>query len=253
VDPVYVALVVAGMSLLWWRHLRPARPRAALGSAFEPGAEVALHVASHEATTRRQPLTSLHVLYGMLQDEEIVTALRDAKLDPDKLEDRVLASLDEIPHDGETQDTEDAQRVYARAAASAHHAERRASCRDLWAYLGGTEAATLLETAAVDRVAILFALIHGGNDPDATPVGTGDAHVVLRNDDYTTQEFVCEVLASVFGLADAEARDRMLATHHDGRAVIGRYRLELARSKIVEARSLARARGYPLWIGLEST
>jgi ATP-dependent Clp protease adaptor protein ClpS len=74
---------------------------------------------------------------------------------------------------------------------------------------------------------------------------------VLRNDHYTTREFVCDVLERVFALPPAEATTRMLTTHEHGRAVIGRYSVPDARAKIEETRQLARARGFPLWIGVE--
>jgi ATP-dependent Clp protease adapter protein ClpS len=43
----------------------------------------------------------------------------------------------------------------------------------------------------------------------------------------------------------------MLATHTAGRAVIGRFPAADARDKIVQARALARAQAFPLWIGVE--
>ena len=69
-DVGYIAIVVAGLGAYWWRHLR-ARPREAASELFTPDAEVALHVAIHEATSRRQRLSSIHVLYGLLQEFRI--------------------------------------------------------------------------------------------------------------------------------------------------------------------------------------
>jgi ATP-dependent Clp protease adapter protein ClpS len=57
----------------------------------------------------------------------------------------------------------------------------------------------------------------------------------------------------VFALPPGEATSRMMATHELGRAVIGRYAVPEAREKIAEVRRLARARGFPLWIGVEPT
>ena len=76
-------------------------------------------------------------------------------------------------------------------------------------------------------------------------------HVVLRNDDYTTQQFVCHVLEEVFQLSADEANTRMMQTHTDGRAVVGRYRPDDARTKIETVRARARTSGFPLWIGIE--
>ena len=76
-------------------------------------------------------------------------------------------------------------------------------------------------------------------------------HVVLRNDDYTTQQFVCRVLEEVFELDEAAAHTRMLQTHTQGRAVVGRFRPDEARAKIEDVRGRAKAAGFPLWIGVE--
>ena len=243
-DPVVFALVAAGMGALWWRHLRRyrVRPRE-LGSVFDGDAEVVLHVAAHEARSRAEPMTSLHVLYGLLQDEAITTAVRDTGGDPDALEDRVLAALDEKSE----RDEADAVRVYSYAAHHAHTGERRATPRDLWAYLRGSDAARVVEPNAIANV--LFKLCHG-SEPDQ-PSGYADVHVVLRNDDYTTQQFVCHVLEEVFGLSAEDATTRMMQTHTHGRAVIGRFRPEDARAKIEDVRLRAKASGFPLWIGYE--
>ena len=245
-DVGYIAIVVAGFGAYWWRHMRAARPRPA-SAYFAPDAEVALHVAAHEASAREQELSSLHVLYGLLQDETVTEAIATAGGDPDALEDRVLAALATPPEDA----SDDAQRLIGRAAAIARHADRLASCTDLWAYLGTTHAAELVDASRLDRAATLFALFHGGREPEVTLTDDRDVLVVLRNDDYTTQEFVCGMLRDVFALADADATAVMLATHTTGRAVIGRFTASAARAKIGQVRGLAHAQHFPLWIGIE--
>src|SRR5436190_1238699 len=100
-DAGYIAIVVASLGAYWWRHLRPARPQLTMGSFFAPDAEVALHVATHEATTRHQAMSSLHLLYGLLQDETVVAAIASAGGNADAIEDRVLAALDAAPPTGE--------------------------------------------------------------------------------------------------------------------------------------------------------
>jgi ATP-dependent Clp protease adaptor protein ClpS len=268
VDAVYFALVAAGMGALWWRHLRVQQgamqlrstPRA-LGTVFDGDAEVALHVAAHEARSRGEVMTSLHILYGLLQDEQISTALREIGSDPSALEDRALLAMDERrprerdrAHDDSEDDDrsehEDVHRVYGFAAGHASNAGRRATATDLWAYLRGSEAAKLVGMTTVSRV--LFRLCHGSVEESVVRIeGHLDVHVVLRNDDYTTQQFVCSVLEGVFRLDAEEANVRMMQTHTQGRAIIGRFRPEEARAKIEEARGRARAGGFPLWIGVE--
>jgi ATP-dependent Clp protease adaptor protein ClpS len=256
-DLGYLAIVVAGFGAYWWRHLRLRAQESATRDLFLPDAEVALHVAIHEATSRRQELSSLHVLYGLLQDETVVAAIATAGGNADALEDRVLAALSEIPADhrptsSDDPDDDDHGGVLARRAAMiAHHGERRASCTDLWAALTGSSAARLLDDAKLDRGGTLFALFHGGRAPDIALPDARDVLVVLRNDHYTTQQFVCSVLRDVFAVPEAQATEIMLATHRTGRAVIGRFTAAAAREKITSARALAQAQAFPLWIGVE--
>jgi ATP-dependent Clp protease adaptor protein ClpS len=244
-DVGYIAIVVAGLGAYWWRHLRP-RPRDNTSALFEPDAEVALHVAMHEASSRHQELSSIHVLYGLLQDEAVVAAIATAGGDPDALEDRVLAALAALPGDDDS-----GAPVANRAAVIAYATGRRATCTDLWATLAGSSAARLLDDARLDRGGTLFALFHGGHAPEITLPDARDVLVVLRNDHYTTQEFVCGVLRDVFALPEAQASEVMLATHATGRGVIGRFTAAAARDKITAARALAQAQAFPLWIGVE--
>jgi len=249
VDAVLLALAAAASAgALWWHQSRPARVRAALESAFDGDAEVALHVAGHEARTRAQSISSIHMLYGLVQDETITSKLGEAGHDPGALEDRALAALDALPASNEL--TEEVDYVYGRAVYSANAAGRKATCVDLWAYLAGSQAAALIEASGISHVAILFRLVHGMTDPDIDVLG-GDVHVVLRNDDYTTRDFVCEILESVFTFNVTDAETRMMQTHTTGRAVVGRFAAPEARAKIGQVRDLARARGFPLWIGIE--
>jgi ATP-dependent Clp protease adaptor protein ClpS len=70
--------------------------------------------------------------------------------------------------------------------------------------------------------------------------------VVLLNDDYTTMEFVMEVLESVFEKSPAEAYQIMMHVHTNGRGVAGIYIWEVAETKTETVVSLARRAGYPL-------
>jgi ATP-dependent Clp protease adaptor protein ClpS len=252
-DLGYIAIVVAGFGAYWWRHLRLRAHDATTRDLFLPDAEVALHVALHEAASRRQELSSIHVLYGLLQDEAVIAAIATAGGDPDALEDRVLAALAAPRGLIDDDDDDRGGGLAGRAAMAARHGDRRASCTDLWAALGGSPAARLIDDAKLDRGATLFALFHGGRPPEITLPDALDVLVVLRNDHYTTQQFVCRVLRDVFAVSDARATEIMLATHSAGRAVVGRFTAAAARAKIAEARALARAQAFPLWIGVEPT
>jgi ATP-dependent Clp protease adaptor protein ClpS len=75
--------------------------------------------------------------------------------------------------------------------------------------------------------------------------------VLLHNDDYTTREFVVEVLKGVFHRPEPEAVQIMLHVHHNGVGVAGVYTYEVAEVKVRTVESLARQREFPLMLSIE--
>jgi len=75
--------------------------------------------------------------------------------------------------------------------------------------------------------------------------------VLFHNDDYTTMEFVVEVLTVVFRRTRVEATRIMLSIHRSGRGVAGVYTREIAETKAQLAMDRARDRGYPLLVTTE--
>ncbi|MGE3540792.1 MAG: ATP-dependent Clp protease adapter ClpS [Candidatus Tectimicrobiota bacterium] len=75
--------------------------------------------------------------------------------------------------------------------------------------------------------------------------------VLLHNDDFTTMEFVTEVLRNVFFKSEAEAVRIMLAVHHQGVGVAGVYTYEIAEAKVDKVTQLARSQEFPLLCTLE--
>ncbi len=75
--------------------------------------------------------------------------------------------------------------------------------------------------------------------------------VLMHNDDYTTQEFVVEVLRGIFGRSPEEAVRIMMHVHRRGVGVAGVYPREIAETKIRQTESLARARQFPLRLSME--
>ena len=70
--------------------------------------------------------------------------------------------------------------------------------------------------------------------------------VVLLNDDYTTMEFVMQVLETLFQKSSAEAYRVMMQVHLNGSGIAGVYPWEVAETKAEAAISLARDAGFPL-------
>jgi ATP-dependent Clp protease adaptor protein ClpS len=70
--------------------------------------------------------------------------------------------------------------------------------------------------------------------------------VIILNDDFTTFEFVIEVLMTVFMKTYEDACTIAETTHLSQRAVVGSYSLDIAESKVKKATAMARAEGFPL-------
>lgn len=75
--------------------------------------------------------------------------------------------------------------------------------------------------------------------------------VVMHNDDYTTMEFVIEILQSIFHKESAEATFLMLQIHRHGQALCGLFPFEIAETKVAKVHKQARAAGFPLRCTLE--
>jgi ATP-dependent Clp protease adaptor protein ClpS len=75
--------------------------------------------------------------------------------------------------------------------------------------------------------------------------------VLLHNDDYTTMEFVVDVLVRYFQKTATEANRVMLEVHHRGLGVAGRYTRDEAETRVAAVTEVARAAGFPLRLTLE--
>jgi ATP-dependent Clp protease adaptor protein ClpS len=75
--------------------------------------------------------------------------------------------------------------------------------------------------------------------------------VLLLNDDYTTMDFVVEVLESIFHKAPAEAFRIMMAVHTQGKGLCGVYPHEVAETKVEAVVESARENGFPLRAAME--
>ncbi len=75
--------------------------------------------------------------------------------------------------------------------------------------------------------------------------------VLLYNDDFTPKAFVVEILVSLFHKSPAEATELMWRVHQGKRGVAGVYPREIAETKVITARALARENEFPLKITFE--
>jgi len=75
--------------------------------------------------------------------------------------------------------------------------------------------------------------------------------VILLNDDYTTFDFVIEILKTVFKKNEEEAINLTLKVDRQGSASVGVYPYEIAQMKVENVHSLARSAGFPLRAKIE--
>ena len=75
--------------------------------------------------------------------------------------------------------------------------------------------------------------------------------VLIHNDDYTTMEFVVEILVSVFNKPVEDAVNIMLKVHREGIGLCGVYTYEVAETKVGTVETLARENGFPLKCSME--
>ncbi|MGZ3450122.1 MAG: ATP-dependent Clp protease adaptor ClpS [Polyangiales bacterium] len=75
--------------------------------------------------------------------------------------------------------------------------------------------------------------------------------VIFHNDDYTTREFVVEVLMKYFDKDESEATYVMLSVHYKGHGIAGLYPRDVAETKVDQVTKYARKSGFPLRVTAE--
>jgi ATP-dependent Clp protease adaptor protein ClpS len=75
--------------------------------------------------------------------------------------------------------------------------------------------------------------------------------VILVNDDYTTMDFVVEVLQRFFALSQSQATTVMLQVHTQGKGVCGVYTKEIAETKVAQVTYYSRDHQHPLLCVME--
>ena len=70
--------------------------------------------------------------------------------------------------------------------------------------------------------------------------------VFLLNDDFSTMDFVIEVLVKIFRKRLDESEKLMLEIHKKGKALCGIYISEIAFTKVAQVKTMARKAEFPL-------
>lgn len=78
-----------------------------------------------------------------------------------------------------------------------------------------------------------------------------ERNVVFYNDDFTTMEFVVDVLVSIFNKSQEEAQIIMETVHKEGSSIVGTYTYDIAVSRTGITRSIAKQNGFPLRVEVE--
>lgn len=77
--------------------------------------------------------------------------------------------------------------------------------------------------------------------------------VILLNDDYTHQNFVVDILVTIFRKSIIDAERIMLTVHLKGQGLCGVYPKQIAEAKADMVHQRARAEGFPLRCVIEET
>ncbi len=75
--------------------------------------------------------------------------------------------------------------------------------------------------------------------------------VIMHNDDFTSMEFVVDILIDIFHQDQLEAERLMLLVHQSGRAAIGSYPYDIAITKVQAATARAKGEGFPFRMTVE--
>lgn len=75
--------------------------------------------------------------------------------------------------------------------------------------------------------------------------------VILHNDDYTSMDFVVEILVGIFHKTHVQAEQIMLQIHEKGQAICGIYSFEIAQTKAQQVKQKAKQNEFPLLATIE--
>ena len=78
-----------------------------------------------------------------------------------------------------------------------------------------------------------------------------DYKVVMHNDDFTTMEFVVNILITVFKKDINTSNKIMMDVHKIGKGIVGVYPYDIAATRVAIALEMAKEEGFPFNITIE--
>ena len=75
--------------------------------------------------------------------------------------------------------------------------------------------------------------------------------VLLHNDDYTSMDFVVEILTDIFHKTQQQAEQIMFQIHEHEKAICGVYSHEIAQTKVQQVKQRAKQNEFPLLATIE--
>lgn len=75
--------------------------------------------------------------------------------------------------------------------------------------------------------------------------------VFILNDDYTSMDFVVDILMTIFHKSYEQAENIMLEVHKKDRGLCGVYTHEIAETKVIQVIKKAKDNGFPLKATME--
>ena len=76
--------------------------------------------------------------------------------------------------------------------------------------------------------------------------------VILHNDNYTTMEFVVEILITIFHKTTIDAEKIMRDVHEKGKGIVGLYPYDIAATRVILVEQRAVESGFPLKVTVEA-
>lgn len=76
-------------------------------------------------------------------------------------------------------------------------------------------------------------------------------NVIMHNDDFTTMEFVVNILIDIFHKDEVTAEAIMLGVHNNGKAIVGKYPYDIAVTRVTKALNRAKEQNFPFRMTIE--